>query len=481
MLDYPLELLARVMGASLRYPEGGTARGPVTGACTDSRKVQAGFLFFALEGERVDGHRFVPQVLAEGAAAAVVRAGYTPPADLAGPLLEVPDPVLALGELGLWHRNRHPVRVVAVTGSVGKTTTKDLVAAVLGQQFRTLKSPGNYNTEIGLPLALLELRPEHEAAVVELSMRGPGQIAYLARLARPEAAIITNIGLSHLELLGSQDAIAAAKGEVLDFLPTRGAAILPADDAYFETLRGRLLPDVRCIAFGEQSRGGEQVSGSYFGPSAPPTGRGTNGALGSRFALHPRGKPTQRAWMPLLGRHNMRNALAAAAAGAALGITWARIARGLAQAEISGMRMETHRLSDGSLILDDAYNASSPEAMFGALEVLREVDGLRRTAVLGSMLELGPASEDAHRRVGEAVAAHPPGFLVTVGEGGRLIAEAAKDAGYSDDRIAVCASNDEAIETLRERRRPGDVILVKGSRGVAMESIVRALREDADA
>lgn len=473
-LDYPLDLLARVLHARLTGP--GEAR--VARVSTDSRRVQPGDLFFALSGENFDAHRFVGDALAKGALGAVVTAGGMAGQNpVAGPLLEVDDPLLALGRLGAWHRNRFNIRMVAVTGSVGKTTTKDLIHSVLSRQWSTLKSPGNLNAEIGLPLTLLQLGPEHQAAVVEMAMRGPGQIRYLAELARPDVAVITNIGLSHMELLGSQDAIAEAKAELLDYLPSGGIAVLNGDDRYFDFLQSRVPADARCVAFSAEAASVDGVSGSYLGVGPRPQERSSE-ALGTRFTLRPaRNQSVRWAWVPLLGRHNMRNALAAAAVGQALGVSWPRINRGLAEAEISGMRMAVHRLRDGSLLLDDAYNASSPEAMISALEVLSELDGLRKIAVFGSMLELGNASEDAHRRVGEAVAAHAPSCLVTVGEHGALIGESARAAGMSPDSIVSCRDNAAALAELRPHRRPGDVILVKGSRGMAMEAVVQGLRE----
>ncbi len=477
MIDYPVELIARVLDARLRRP-GGSSDQVVRRICTDTRQVQPGDLFFALSGERFDAHQFVGDAFARGAVAAVVRGERLPAgSETGGALIEVPDPLLALGQLATWHRNRFPVRIIAVTGSVGKTTTKDLIAGVLAQQYRTLKSPGNLNAEIGLPLTLFELNAQHEVAVVELAMRGPGQIRYLARIARPEIGVITNIGLSHMELLGSQDAIAEAKAELLDFLPVGGTAVLNADDGYYDFLKSRIPAGAKLLSYGIDRGERQGVSGSYMGPGTRSDDR--KGQIGSRFAIRvAKGLSVRWSWIPLLGRHNVRNALAAAAVGQALDVSPLRINRGLAEAEISGMRMATHRLNDSTMILDDAYNASSPEAVLAALEVLKEVSGLRKIAVLGSMLELGPASEAAHRCVGEAVAGHDLAGLVTVGDRAEGIAAAARDAGFPADRIEVCATNDEVLRRLAPHRKPGDVILIKGSRGVAMESIVRELLQN---
>jgi UDP-N-acetylmuramoyl-tripeptide--D-alanyl-D-alanine ligase len=475
MLGYPLNLLSRVLEGRLH----GDGDRVVQRVSTDSRKVEPGDLFFALSGENFDGHTYIADALRKGAVGAVAQEGRVPrDAAGAGPILEVRDPLLALGDLAAWHRNRFQVLLVGVTGSVGKTTTKDLVGSILSQQWTTLKSPGNLNAEIGLPLTLLELTGKHQAVVVEMAMRGSGQIRYLARIARPNVAVITNIGLSHLELLGSQEAIAEAKSEILDYLPVGGAAVLNADDPFFQLLKERVPPGAGVLTFGMEKAGPEGVIGQYLGPGAKPGVKSAHPAEGTRFTVRgARERSVRWGWMPLLGRHNMINAIAAAAAGLAMGVSWPRVIRGLGEAEISGMRMTVHRLRDGTVLLDDAYNASSPEAMVGALDVLREQPGLRKIAVLGSMLELGSASEDAHRQVGEAAAAVAPSFLVTVGEEARLIAESAAAAGFPADSIAACADNDEALARLLPRRRSGDVILVKGSRGMAMEAVVRGLRE----
>jgi UDP-N-acetylmuramoyl-tripeptide--D-alanyl-D-alanine ligase len=467
MLAYPLDLLARVMEAT--RPAAGDR--VVRRVSTDSRKVEAGDLFFALTGENFDGHQFVAGALEKGAVGAVVAKGRAPKG-VKGPVLEVADPLLALGMLGAWHRNRFPVKMVAVTGSVGKTTTKDLIASVLSLRWTTLKSPGNLNAEIGLPLTLLELRAHHQVGVVELAMRGAGQIRYLARIARPDVAVITNIGLSHMELLGSQDAIAAAKGEVLEFLPHGGIAVLNADDRYYPYLDGLRPPDTRSVAFGLDRNQREHVSGLYLGT-------GTHeGVAGARFMLRGAGERTVRpAWIPLLGVHNVRNAAAAAAVGQALGMSAHRILRGLARAEISAMRMAVHPLPDGGTLVDDAYNASSPEAMIGALDVLRELPGSRKIAVLGNMLELGPGSEAAHRDVGAAAAGVAPAVLITVGDRAALIAREAVARGLPQAQVRVCADNDEATAVLAENRRAGDVVLIKGSRGMQMEAVVRRLLE----
>jgi UDP-N-acetylmuramoyl-tripeptide--D-alanyl-D-alanine ligase len=477
MLDCPLDLLARVLGARLRGAPQSLARR----VRVDSRLVQPGDLFVALPGEQTDGHQFLAAAFAQGASGAIVQRRKVPATDTPGPLLEVPDTLLALGELAAWHRNRFDLPVVAVTGSVGKTTTKDFIAGVLSRQWVTLKSPASWNAEVGLPLTLLELNASHQALVVEMAMRGTNQIRYLARIARPRIAVITHVGLSHMELLGSQEAIAAAKSEVLDYLPHDGCAVLNADDPYFEFLSSRVAPGARVLSFALDSGAKDAVAGTYLGvgPQEAPRGaEAPSGVLGARFAVRGAGgRKVTRMWIPLLGRHNVRNALAAAAVGDVLGISPTRIARGLAEAETAAMRMTPREIPGGGTLLDDAYNASTPEAMLAALDVLRELPGARKIAVLGTMMELGDASDEAHQRVGTGLAQLSPDLLVAVGEGGAKIAAGALAAGLAPGNVARRATNEEALELLREAHRPGDLILVKGSRGMAMETIVRGLTE----
>jgi UDP-N-acetylmuramoyl-tripeptide--D-alanyl-D-alanine ligase len=471
MLDCRLDLVARVLGA----PVPADGAGAVRQVRVDSRSIEPGDLFVALRGERADGHSFVAHALERGAAGALVATAWNPNVPPAR-LVTVADPLTALGELAAWHRSRFRPHVVAVTGSVGKTTTKDLVAAVLAQQWETLRSPASWNAEVGLPLTLLQLTEEHQAVVVEMAMRGPGQIRYLAGIARPETAVITNIGLSHLELLGSQEAICAAKAEVLDYLPRSGTAVLNADDAFYPKLRSRVPPGTRVQPYSMSGGGSDCVVGTYLHQGPPLEGRGGVEVLGSRFAVRlPGEQAVRRGWVPLLGRHNVANAVAAAAVGVSLGISPQRILRGLAHAVTSAQRMTVRMLPGGAMVLDDSYNASTPEAMLAALEVLQETAAERRIATLGTMLELGPASEAAHRRVGQGVAALRPDLLVGVGEGGSRIAATAVQAGLAPGTVAKCPGNDEALALLREALRPGDVVLVKGSRGLAMESIVEGL------
>jgi UDP-N-acetylmuramoyl-tripeptide--D-alanyl-D-alanine ligase len=463
MLEYACSDVAAITGGRLIGPDS-----PLSGISYDSRATRTSDLFFALPGERVDGHRFVTAAFAAGAAAAVVNRARLPAGSPAGTFIDLPDPGAALGALAAHHRSRFRPRVIGVTGSLGKTTTKDMIAGVLSQRFRTLKNAGNLNTEIGVPVTLMRLTETDQAAVIEMAMRGRGQIRELARMADPEVGVITNIGLSHLELLGTQDAIAEAKAELLEMLPPTGIAVLNVDDPYCDFL---LTKSLRALRYGFAPEADVRCEG---------IARRTEGAA-FRWSAPAFGIDAASASIPLPGRHNVANALAAIAVGLWMKLSPEEIAAGLAQADISSMRMEILRGPDGMMVLNDAYNASSPEAMLAALEVLASQSaGRRRVAVLGNMLELGPAGESAHWQVGEAAArGGGPDLLITVGDLARAIADAALECGMLPEQVVACETNTEAVEALRRRLRSDDVVLVKGSRGMAMEGVVRGLLRDA--
>jgi UDP-N-acetylmuramoyl-tripeptide--D-alanyl-D-alanine ligase len=491
VLEYNVEEVARAVGGRLIVTG---AAALVRGVSIDSRTLRPGDLFFALPGERCDGHRFLGQAIEAGAAAAVVsleRLNGLP--SVGPPLIHVQDVLRALGDLAAYHRSRYGVRVIGVTGSVGKTSTKDLIASVLAQKYRVLRSPGNWNNEIGVPLTLFRLGPETEIAVIELGMRGPGQIRRLAQIARPEAGVITNTGVAHLELLGSREAIAAAKGELLEMLPSDGVGVLNLDDEFFPYLAQRAP---RTLSFGITADA--DVTGRVLSPWARGRGHGSSPAFPS-VPLTPDPSPqtpdpalagslaatdlelwsrhfevppfTARVCSP--GAHHLSNALAAVAVGLMYGLSPQLIARGLEAAEMSGMRMERVETPAGVVILNDAYNAS-PDSMMAALDVLEQCSG-RRIAALGDMFELGHASEEAHRQVGERAARARVDVLVTVGDRATGIAEAAVQAGLPATRVIRCADAAEAAQTLRDCLRPGDTLLVKASRGMQLEQIVQEL------
>lgn len=424
----------------------------------DSRVVEAGGLFFALPGERTDGHRFVPQALARGAGAVVREApDAVPPAAV---LIRVADPAQALLDLAAFHRRRFAVRVVGITGSVGKTGTKEFTAAVLAVRHPTLKSEGNYNTGIGLPLTVFRLEERHRVAVLEMGMRGRGEIAALARAARPEVGVITVIGEAHLERLGSVEAIARAKGELLEALPRDGLAVLNADDPRSRALAAGCPCPV--VFFGLRE-------GEVTAQDVQP-----RGAAGTDFILRVGGEETA-AHLGLPGRHQVLNALAAAAVARRFGLTLEETARGLAAATLAPGRGRPEVLG-GIILVDDTYNAS-PTSMEAALHALSELDVSRRLAVLGPMRELGSYSAAGHRRVGEAAAQAGVDLLLLAGAEAAAIGEGARGAGLPADRIVALADREAAGDFLLERLRPGDGVLVKASRSEGLERVAQRVRE----
>ncbi len=437
-------------------------RGPASAtfqrAVIDSRQAGPGDLFFALRGEHHDGHDFVGEALARGAAGAVVERPLDAPEGAA--LFHVSDSLLALQELAAHWRRRHDVRVVAITGSVGKTTCKELVAEVLGSRYTVLKSEANRNTEIGVPLTLLGLTPQHQRAVLEFAMYDRGEIALLSRMASPQVGVVTNIGPVHLERLGSMGAIVAAKAELVEALPPapEGVAVLNGDDPRTAALASRTPARVLYYGLSEQCR----VRASDV------VGRGLEG-MSFRLSY---GEASVQVASPLPGRHHVYPCLAAAAVGLAEGMTLHEVADALGRARPE-LRLRVLAGPRGSTIIDDSYNAS-PASMLAALDLLAELPGPagRRIALLGEMLELGAAEEEGHRQVGErAVAACD--LLFVLGERARPLAEAARTAGLRDVRFLESAA--EAAEALRGELREGDYVLVKASRALALEDVVDAL------
>ena len=431
-------------------------RGPVditfAQACIDSREAQDGDLFFALAGERQDGHDFVARAIAAGAPAAVVERPLEAPGDAA--LLHVSDSLKALQQLAAWWRRRHDAKVIAVTGSVGKTTCKELIASVLGYKYRVLKSEGNLNTEIGIPLSLLRLKKEHERAVLEFGMYARGDIALLSRIALPALGVVTNIGPVHLERLGSMGAITAAKAELVEALTADGTAVLNGDDARSAALASRT--EARVVYYGLAAQCHVRASDVV-----------SRGLKGIDFRLTAETASVD-ARLPLPGKHHVYAALAAAAVAIEEGMSLVDIADALA-ASRPELRSRVLPGLNGSTILDDSYNAS-PASMLAALDLLAELPA-RRIALLGEMRELGAAEEEGHRRVG-ARAGQACDLLIVVGERARLIAEA---AGDGQAEVRCLSSNVMAIDALKNELRAGDHLLIKASRAMAFEEVVSAL------
>jgi UDP-N-acetylmuramoyl-tripeptide--D-alanyl-D-alanine ligase len=419
--------VARLAGGVM---QSGQARAIVRGAAVDSRVVEPGMLFVAVRGANTDGHCFIGAAFGRGAAGALVS-GPIPDVPRDAVVNRVQDTLRAFHRLARGIRDRQRLRVVGITGSVGKTSTKEMAAAVAAQAFRVARSPENWNTEIGIPLVLANIPEDREIAVLEMAMRGPGQIHELVEVAGPEIGVITNIGESHLDFFSGREDLAAAKGELIEGLPPDGCAILNADDALAWGLRERTR--ARVLSFG-LDRGAEVT-------------------------------------LRVPGRHAIRNALAAAAVGVALGIDAARIAAGLAEAAPLPMRLEIVRLGD-RVLLSDVYN-SSPQSVDAALDVMDEVAGAPRVAVLGDMKELGASGVEAHRRVGREVARRRLDLLIAFGPLAAGLAAAARAAG--GPRVVHTERLDDVLDLLQRTLVPGSVVLVKGSRAMAMERITAVL------
>jgi UDP-N-acetylmuramoyl-tripeptide--D-alanyl-D-alanine ligase len=450
------EELARITGGEI------LARSdrPVRGASVDSRQVKPGELFVALPGEQTDGHAFLGAAAAAGAAAIVVTRAPDDPAGLGDvTVVRVRDGLAALHALAADWRGRFDLLVAGVTGSIAKTSTKEAIAAVLAQRFRTLKNEGNQNNEIGLPLTVLRLSREHEAAVLEMGMYVGGEIADLAAIARPSIGVVTAVQPVHLSRIGTIEAVEQAKGELVEALPPDGVAILNDDDARVRRMGARTRAAVLTYGFSADADVGAEAVESV-GPD------------GMRFVLRAAGRRLPVA-IPTLGRLAVHNALAGAAVGLAAGLAVEEISAGLAAGWAAPHRAELIRLP-GLMLVDDSYNAS-PASVAAALELLSGLPG-RRVAVLGEMLELGDGHDAGHRAVGEA-AAGTVELLVVVGSGAAPIGEAALAGGLSPDAVVLVPDREAALEALRARLQHGDVVLVKASRGIALDLLVDDLRE----
>ena len=485
-----------------RAPPPTLAPRPLRRAVLDSRDVEPGALFIAVSGSRTDGHAYIGQAVAGGAGAIICEerglafladtdalvvdcsedgptrngAGRSPSvASQSGCIAYVvPDSNAALQAAGIFqrlHRTRPELRVTGVTGSIGKTSTKELAASVLSQRFCTHRSSGNLNSEQGLPLALLGLHTGHERAVLEMGMYDLGEIRLLCDLARPQIGLVTNVGPSHLERLGTIDRIAQAKAELIKALPGAscgGAAILNWDDARVRAMATRT--EARPFFYGlspEADLWADEVEGL--------------GMEGIRFRFHHRqeegGVHRERVQLPLLGKHSVQTALAAAAVGIVNGLTWAEIVAGLQNAP-GQLRLVVTPGINGAMVIDDTYNAS-PVSTLAALNLLDDLGkdagtARRRIAVLGDMRELGSFTAEGHKQVA-IHAARVTDLLVTVGELGRIIADDARRAGLPARAIHAAGNFEKAVQIVKKVTRPGDLLLVKGSRAVGMDRIVSEL------
>ncbi len=419
---------------------------------TDSRRMVPGSLYIALKGDRFDGHDFVDAALESGASAAVVSESYTGAAGR--PLLRVPDTRQALRDLAAGYRKVVSARMIGITGSVGKSTVKELVTAMLSSRFATASTRGNWNNDIGLPLSLLAMDPDAVYGVFEVGTNHSGEIADLCSLLRPEWGVVTNIGQSHLEFFGSETAVAREKGDLLATLPADGVAFLDADGAFYDELRGRTSARVVSVAIDSAA---DLVA---------------TGAAGHEDVVIEDSRSGERVELPrpLPGVHQVRNLLLAAAVACEAGLAWGEIREGLAAFEPMPMRWACREVN-GVLVINDAYNAN-PVSMDAALRTFCDtpVSG-RRWLLLGDMLELGDVAEEAHAALGRRVAGGDWAGLVTVGTQAAGIAEHARQARCRMD-IEACATAEEAGQWVGKRLAPGDAVLLKGSRGMHLERAI---------
>jgi UDP-N-acetylmuramoyl-tripeptide--D-alanyl-D-alanine ligase len=446
---------------------------PITEAVVDSRLAIPGSLFVAIPGEHVDGHDYVADAFQRGASLALIqheipgdyqtlRLGQDPASAISAALnspfcLQVEDSLAALQSIARFWRRKLELRVVGITGSVGKSTTKEVITEVLEQRYRTLKSPGNRNNEIGLPLTILKLGRGYERAVLEMGFYIPGEIAFLCDIALPDIGVVTNIGTVHAERAGSQEEIFQGKSELVKALPADGVAILNRDDPLVVKMAG--MTKARVFFYGldpVSDLWADEVEGL--------------GLEGIRFRFHYQ-KEILHVRVPMIGQHSVHTALRAAAVGLADGLNWQEILDGLRQGHAQ-LRLTAIRSESGALLLDDTYNAS-PESMLAALNLLKELGG-HRVAVLGDMLELGQYERQGHELVGVRAAAVADA-LITVGLRAHIIAKAARRAGLGSRRITEFEDQEQAINHLRKSLAKDDVVLVKGSHGIRMDRIVTAL------
>lgn len=438
--------LARHAGGEIAAGRGDAVASAVS---TDTRTIPAGSVFFALRGERFDANDFAAQAIAAGASIIVVER-WTGEEPEHAAVVRVPDSLAALQRFAAWYRRQRELPVVGITGSNGKTSTKDFTAAVLGRAFEVCATRGNLNNHIGVPLSVLSMDESHTAAVIEMGMNHPGEIAPLCEIAKPNLGIITNIGTAHIEFLGSREAIAEEKGALARALPEDGALFVPAGCDFHDYFKRRTKARVIAVGNGRGLVRAENLR--------QHEGR-------SRFTLVIDGQPSAEVDLPVTGRHMVTNALLAAGAGWFLGMASEEIAAGLSSTVLTSGRLRRF-VSGGITVFDDTYNAN-PESMAAAIDTLAETpvaEGGRRFAVLGRMGELGPHAAEAHLKVGR-LAADRGLLVVAVGEGSQGIADGAGKAEHFPDQ-------DTAAGWLAAQAKPGDVVLFKASRSAAIERVM---------
>ena len=465
-MKLPLSRIAEFISASVQPADSASDSGAVAlGYSIDSRTVQPSELFFAVKGERLDGHDFVDHAISRGALAAVVQKAQVARYPKSAPLLLVDDTLVALQTLATAVRKKWGKTAIGVTGSMGKTTTKEALGHLLSIKYRVHRTKGNFNNHFGLPLGLLTLEPEYDVAVVEMGMSNAGEISALARIALPNQGVVTNVAPVHLESFDSLDGIARAKYELIEALPSGGTAVLNGDDEYVSQ-------------FGRNFKG----KVIFFGLKPTADVRAENiemvGTEGTRFDLISR-DVRQLVQSPLLGKHNVYNVLAAAAVALEHGITPSEIAAALPSLEPADKRGQVLQVGNVT-VLYDCYN-SSPKALMAAVDTLAAMPGARRIVVAGEMLELGAGGEELHRECGRHIAEKVAGgqenkldFLLGVRGLAEPMVEAAREAGMKAEFVAT---PEEAGEWLARETREGDVVLLKASRGVKLEKALEKWKE----
>jgi len=430
----------------------------ISGVSIDSRKITNGNLFIPFKGEHSDGHRFVEAAIKDGAAAALWQKDVpNPPLHL--PILIVEDTLIALQELSRKYRNMLDVKVVGITGSNGKTTTKDMTANLLALQYKVQKTEGNYNNEIGLPLTILGLEEDTDIAVLEMGMSSRGEIDFLTRLARPEAVIITNIGESHLLDLGSREGIAEAKMEIVNGLSDNGLFVYYGDEPLLKQQVKNLKRNAIQKTFGRSSRN------DLYPVDIEPKD------VGNTFKVNVSNLDFN---LPVLGTHNVLNAIAAMAVAHYFRIPYEKMNDGFANLKLTNMRTELLQGKKGEKIINDAYNAS-PTSMHAAIELISQLPGYQnKILVLGDMLELGPSEEEFHTKIGESINPEKIDYLFTFGKLGEHIAKGAKTKMPSE-RVLAFTEKEPLIEELQKLVNEETIVLVKASRGMKLEEIVKEL------
>ena len=464
MKNMTLTNIARACNGRLIYPAEDsrkeTEHAEAAGVVVDSRKAGENFIFVATKGERVDGHRFIPDVFAKGALGVVCE---KEPESLPGPCIVVEDSFEALKQIGEFYRQQLPVKVVGITGSVGKTSTKEFVAAVLSMKYKVHKTLGNYNNEVGVPLTVLSMPEDTEVAVLEMGINHFGEMHNLSRIARPDICIMTNIGQCHLEFLGSREGILKAKSEMFDFMKEDGSVCINGDDDMLASIK--------------EAKGKKPVT---FGLSEQCRVYATDikgkGLFGSEAMIHGNGE-SFAVQIPLPGEHMVYNALAAAAAGQLLGMTPEEIRDGIAAVESVSGRSHIVKLPD-KVLIDDCYNAN-PVSMEAAIDLLLQADG-RRVAVMGDMFELGEQEKEMHARVGKYAAEKGVECIICAGKLARCIYEGAREAaGERKDgpaaEIFYFEDRESLLEGINQILKPGDTILIKASHGMGFEKVVEQL------